>query len=157
MMDAEQKSMWSTCKRLHVGTVIVDFQGSLLSSGYNGAPYNIAHCQAGPDARCTDCCHSETNAINQAAKLGIMLQGSNLYTLYRPCDACSKNIIQAGIGIVYYRYEYNTDNKRDYVLNMFKEAEIHIRQLDMTEEEYSFRAALMEWRSTWDTGSQDTP
>lgn len=44
-----------------------------------------------------NCCHSEENAIVQAAKNGIPTAGATLYSTHSPCTYCSKMIINAGI------------------------------------------------------------
>ena len=48
--------------------------------------------------------HAESNALKQISKNDI--NGCILYTLYSPCDACTKDIIAHNIKILYYKYEY---------------------------------------------------
>ena len=55
--------------------------------------------------------HAEQNAIVEAAKNGIALNGSILYTTVEPCDYCRKLIAQSGIKKVFYRYKYDRNNK----------------------------------------------
>jgi len=50
--------------------------------------------------------HAEENAILYAAKTGISLNGSTLYSTYAPCIRCSRMIITCGIKKVYYLNEY---------------------------------------------------
>ena len=50
--------------------------------------------------------HAEENAILQAAKLGISLNGTKLYTSTHPCLLCSKKIINSGIKSIVYLESY---------------------------------------------------
>jgi dCMP deaminase len=51
--------------------------------------------------------HAEQNAIIQAAYHGISITGSTLYCTNKPCVICSKMLINAGIGTIYYEQGYN--------------------------------------------------
>lgn len=149
MIRAELESMWSTCSRLAVGCVITDKQGSIKASAYNGAPYNLEHCNRKPttDGRCTYCVHAETNAIIQSAKNGVNLSDCILYTLWRPCVSCSNNIIQAGIIRVVYRWEYDTDNMKEYVKNMFAKSGVKYDKLLYSDAEVALNKLLQQWRN----------
>jgi len=50
--------------------------------------------------------HAEENAILYAAKTGISLNGSTLYSTYAPCIRCSRMIITCGIKKVYYLNDF---------------------------------------------------
>lgn len=72
----------STCPRAAVGAVIVR-DNRILATGYNGAIADEPHCT---DVGCImegDHCqravHAETNAITQAARHGVSLEGATLY------------------------------------------------------------------------------
>ena len=56
------------------------------------------------------CIHAEANAILQAAKNGVMIQGAELYTTASPCWSCFKLIANAGITTIYYG-EFYRDRK----------------------------------------------
>lgn len=98
----------STCLRRQVGAVVVK-EKNILATGYNGTPSGIAHCedvgclrqQLGiPSGERHELCrglHAEQNAIIQAAKHGINIGGSSLFTTHSPCLICSKMIINAGV------------------------------------------------------------
>ena len=51
--------------------------------------------------------HAEMNAIIYAARRGIEIAGSDIYTTYSPCIFCTKAIIQAGIKRVFYNILYD--------------------------------------------------
>ncbi|MBP2645429.1 MAG: ComEB: ComE operon protein 2 [Firmicutes bacterium] len=107
----------STCLRRQVGAVIVKGK-RLLSTGYNGAPQGLMHCeetgclrdkQGVPSGQRHELCrgtHAEQNAIVQAALYGVAIDGATLYCTHQPCSGCSKMIINAGIKRVVFRYAY---------------------------------------------------
>jgi len=59
---------------------------------------------------CVATIHAEANAILQAAKNGVMIDGAELYTTASPCWSCFKLIANAGIGTIYYG-EFYRDRK----------------------------------------------
>ncbi len=103
----------STCDRAHVGSIIVKDK-RILTTGYNGAPAGLPHCDeighlmiAG---HCVRTLHAEQNAIIQAALHGVSVEGSTLYVTHQPCLACAKMIINAGIRRVVYAGHYPDEN-----------------------------------------------
>ena len=102
----------STCDRKHVGAVIVRDR-VILTTGYNGSIAGAPHCDdVGHlmiDGHCTRTVHAEMNAIAQAAKNGITIDGADLYVTARPCWNCFRVIANAGIESVYYGEEYRPD------------------------------------------------
>lgn len=107
MMTAWVISHRSTCSRLHVGCVIADQRGVSLSSGYNGAPVGMPHCNHENSSEpCKISCHAETNAIVWAARNGVRIQDAHMFTTHEPCYECSKLIVQSGIAVLYYGSSY---------------------------------------------------
>lgn len=114
---ARMVSTRSTCLRRQVGAVVVRDK-RILSTGYNGAPTGLAHCdQAGcireqlkvPSGERHEMCraiHAEQNAIIQAATFGVSLAGATIYVTHHPCVLCSKMIINSGIRQVVYLEGY---------------------------------------------------
>jgi dCMP deaminase len=107
----------STCDRNHVGAVIAQ-DGRVISTGYNGAPSGVAHCQhigVTPPATmasrkepagmgCQVAIHAEANAIAYAARHGVGIEGATIYTTLSPCFPCSQLIVSAGlVRVVYVR------------------------------------------------------
>ena len=136
---AKVVATWSSCyqENRHVGAVIVKDK-RIMTTGYNGAPAGIESCaQRGeclrrklniPSGTKHELCyavHAEQNAIAQAAKLGISLDGATLYCTHQPCVICCKIIINAGIKRVVYEYGYPDE----FSLQLFKEANIEIVQV----------------------------
>jgi dCMP deaminase len=79
---AKEVSTRSTCPRASVGAIIVK-DNHILSTGYNGAPPREPHCaEVGclmVNGHCERTVHAETNAIAQAAKHGVSVDGATLY------------------------------------------------------------------------------
>ena len=98
----------STCLRRAVGAVIIKDK-RILTTGYNGAPSGLAHCeevgclrdqQQVPSGQRHELCrglHAEQNAILQAALYGVPIGGATLYCTTHPCVVCAKMIINASI------------------------------------------------------------
>lgn len=122
----------STCDRRHVGAVIVK-ERVILSTGYNGAPRGLPHCDdVGHeivDGHCVRTVHAEANALVQAARNGVPVEGGMLYLTDSPCYDCFKLIVNAGIVAVYYgsfymsRYEASKE-----VLALAKKANVIVKQ-----------------------------
>lgn len=125
MMLAKLVSARSTCNSRKIGAVIVR-SNRILATGYNGAVHGAPHCiDQGPefclrrsigahDADKYNYCissHAEVNAIDQAARFGISLDGAILYCTLEPCNWCFKQLIQAGIKEIYYEESYDSRNK----------------------------------------------
>ena len=115
----------STCLRRNVGAVIAKNKQQ-LTAGYNGAPRGVPHCaQMGgclreklgiPSGQRHEICrgtHAEQNAITQAAKFGINIEGSTLYCNCFPCVICTKMILNAGIAAVVYDSDYDDELSKE--------------------------------------------
>ncbi len=110
----------STCIRRQVGAILVKDK-RVLSTGYNGAPSGIAHCQdvgclreknKVPSGERHELCrgsHAEQNAIVQAATYGIPIKDAILFCTNLPCSICIKMIINAGIKTIFYEEGYPDD------------------------------------------------
>ena len=113
MNIAHEAATRSTCDRKHVGAVIVR-EKTILSTGYNGSIRGMPHCdEAGHDiesGHCVATIHAEANAIIQAARNGVNINGAELYTTASPCWSCFKLIANSGIGRIFYG-EFYRDEK----------------------------------------------
>jgi dCMP deaminase len=131
MEIARQVATRSTCLRRHVGAIIVRDK-YILSTGYNGAPRGMRHCeetgclreQLGiPSGQRQEICrglHAEQNAIIQAALHGVSTEGGTIYVTHQPCITCAKMIINAGIVRVVCAQTYPDELARDML------AEAHV-------------------------------
>lgn len=107
----------STCLRRHVGAIIVKDR-RILATGYNGAPTGLEHClttgclreQLGiPSGQKHELCrgaHAEQNAVIQAARYGVPIDGATVYCTNQPCIVCAKILINAGICKIVYENSY---------------------------------------------------
>jgi dCMP deaminase len=90
----------ATCDRKHVGAVLVRDR-TLLSTGYNGSIRGLGHCSEEghmmEDGHCVRTVHAEANAIIQAAKNGVGIDGSTIYTTASPCWPCFKLVANSGV------------------------------------------------------------
>ena len=108
-------AQWSSCfqENRKIGAVIVKNK-RVLTTGYNGAPANTLSCvEKGECLRRKLNIHAEQNAIIQAAKMGIAIEGATLYCTHQPCVICSKMIVNAGIVRVVYQHPYPDDFARE--------------------------------------------
>ncbi|MGB9636417.1 MAG: deoxycytidylate deaminase [Thermoplasmata archaeon] len=107
----------STCMRRKVGAVVVK-EGRILTTGYNGAPKGLPHCEEVgclraqmqiPSGERHELCrgvHAEQNAVIQAAVFGVSIKDGIIYTTHFPCSVCVKILINAEIREVVYAEGY---------------------------------------------------
>ena len=100
MAIAREVATRSTCDRKHVGAVIVRDK-MILATGYNGSIRGLPHCDDEghmmEDGHCVRTVHAEANAIVQAARNGVRLEGGQIYVTASPCFGCFKMIANAGL------------------------------------------------------------
>jgi dCMP deaminase len=135
----------ATCNRGKTGCVIVR-ERRVLATGYVGSPPGLPHCDdAGhlmkkvidEDGTARDHCmrtvHAEQNAICQAARYGLPIEGATLYAKMEPCRVCTMLIISVGIRRVVCRRRYHAaQESRD----MLEQAGIELVVLEDRVEEY---------------------
>ncbi|OLN33945.1 deoxycytidylate deaminase [Desulfosporosinus metallidurans] len=126
----------STCLRRQVGSVIVKDK-QILSTGYNGSPSGLQHCdEVGclrqslgvPSGERHEICravHAEQNALVQAAKHGVAIRGADLYVTHQPCALCTKLLINVGVKRVVYVHSYPDQ----LAVDMAREAGLEFEQL----------------------------
>jgi dCMP deaminase len=146
MLIAKIVSSRSTCNSRPTGAVIVK-GNHILSTGYNGAMPGAPHCIDEPDWDGKPYCsrrargipdvdkynfckasHAEANAIAQAARYGIAIEGGTLYTTLAPCYVCLKLISTAKMRAVYYEhaYESSTPERDAFWLDAVRESGIEV-------------------------------
>ncbi|HSQ88814.1 dCMP deaminase family protein [Romboutsia sp.] len=133
MEIAEIVKKRSTCTRRQVGAILVKDK-QILTTGYNGSPKNLEHCDKTgckrqelniPSGERHELCralHAEQNAIIQAAHNGVRINGATLYVTTRPCVLCAKMCINAGIRKIIYKGDYPDDMSNE----MLQEAGIEM-------------------------------
>lgn len=136
----------ATCDRGRAGTVIARDK-QILVTGYVGSPRGVPHCdEVGHQMKsvthedghvsqhCMRTAHSEQNAIVQAAKVGVSIDGGTMYTKMTPCAACAKMIINAGIRRVVCEKRYHAGAESE---DLFKQAGIELVFFDESVEPYA--------------------
>ena len=99
----------STCDRKFVGAVIARDK-SILATGYNGSIRGAPHCdEVGhmmEDGHCVRTVHAESNAVVQAARNGVRIEGAHIYVTASPCWSCLKLLANAGIARIVFGEVY---------------------------------------------------
>lgn len=119
----------ATCDRGRSGCVIVRDK-QVLVTGYVGSPQGLPHCDdvghlmkkvIHDDGSITQHCmrtvHAEQNAICQAARRGMALDGGTLYCRMTPCRTCAMLIINCGIKrvVCQNRYHAATESEEMFI------------------------------------------
>lgn len=117
MAITDQVAERATCTRRHIGAILVKDK-RILATGYNGVPSGLAHCEEVgclrekrgiPSGTQHELCrgiHAEQNAVIQAARHGIAIDGATCYCTHQPCVLCAKILINAGVKEIVYREPY---------------------------------------------------
>lgn len=122
----------STCSsRMKVGAVLVSPHQRILSTGYNGAPRGMPHCDDvgcafDSDGSCIRAIHAEENTILQCAMHMGGTIDATLYTLYAPCAKCAKRIVQVKIARVVYVHSYKSMEG----LAILRQAGVNVTQIN---------------------------
>jgi dCMP deaminase len=123
VMDSISKR--ATCSRGRSGCVIAK-DNQLLVTGYVGSPVGLPHCDevghlmkkvhhedGTVSEHCMRTVHAEQNAICQAAKQGVALNGATLYCRMTPCRTCCMMIINCGIKRVVCERKYHAGSESE--------------------------------------------
>lgn len=142
---AELVGSRGTCDRGRAGTVIVKDK-RMLSAGYVGAPVGLPDCDevghqmhsvTHEDGSITNHCvrtaHAEQNAINNAARVGVAVQGGTMYCKMVPCYKCAQSIINAGIIRVVSMNDYHASAESKVI---FKQAKVKLDIINKKVEKY---------------------
>ena len=131
----ESISKRATCNRGRSGCVIVKDR-QILATGYVGSAKGLPHCDdvghlmkkvlnedGSVSEHCVRTIHAEQNAICQAAKFGISLNGATIYVNMTPCRVCTMLIINCGIKRVVCARKYKLSKESE---ELFKQAGVEI-------------------------------
>ena len=132
---ANTASKRATCDRGRSGCVIVKDR-QLLVTGYVGSPAGLPHCdevghlfrktidaEGHVSNHCVRTVHAEQNAICQAARRGIALDGATLYCRMTPCRTCAMLIINCGIKRVVCERKYHAGAESE---ELFRQAGVQL-------------------------------
>jgi len=145
MEIAQSVAKRSTCDRGRGGCVIARDK-QILVTGYVGSPKGLDHCDdvghqikitthedGHQSQHCVRTVHMEQNAICQAAKLGISINGGTIYVKYTPCFTCAKMLVNAGITRVVCQKKYHAAADSELV---FKTAGVELNYISEELEQY---------------------
>lgn len=108
MSMAHLASSRSPCERLHVGCVLVK-DNRLVSMGYNGFLKGLPHVSIMEDEHEQATVHAEQNAVTDAARRGVSVEGTTAYITHYPCINCAKILMSSGIKRIYYHSYYKNN------------------------------------------------
>jgi dCMP deaminase len=134
---AKHISQWSKDPSTQVGAAAVRDR-RILATGYNGFPRGVADLPGRLENRSEKylrTVHAEANAIAQAARNAICLDGADIYVWpFVPCSSCCTLLIQAGFSRVVVpdlpipdRWEESFQMSQE----MFQEAQIDLVLIDV--------------------------
>ncbi|MCH8069096.1 MAG: cytidine/deoxycytidylate deaminase family protein [Candidatus Marinimicrobia bacterium] len=130
MNIAQEVATRSTCDRKYIGSVIVRDK-TILSTGYNGSIRGLPHCdEAGHEmenGHCIRTIHAEANAIVQAARNGVNIDGGEIFVTASPCYNCFKMIANAGIRKIYFGEFYRDERIKKHADELGIEL-VHLEQ-----------------------------
>lgn len=146
VMEAISKR--ATCDRGRSGCVIVKNK-QILVTGYVGSPMGLPHCdEVGHQMKkmlnedgsisehCVRTVHAEQNAICQAAKLGVSIDGATVYCRMTPCRVCAMLLINCGIKRVVCERRYHAGAESE---EMFKKVGIELEFIHDEVQQYSVK------------------
>ncbi len=146
MNIAELVGSRGTCDRGRSGCVVVRDK-RILVTGYVGSPIGLEHCDeighemhkvvhddGSESEHCVRTIHAEQNALAQAARVGIAVDGATLYCHMVPCYTCAKILINAGIKKVVALKDYHASKRTKQV---FEKSGVKLQILNNEVEDYS--------------------
>ncbi len=135
----------ATCDRGRTACVVVKDR-QIIVSGYVGSPPGFPHCDEvghlmkkvvdddGQESmHCMRTIHAEQNAICQAARRGVSIEGATVYCKLAPCRTCAMLLIASGIKRVVAEYKYHAGSEAE---EMLRQAEVQIDYLNDEPLEY---------------------
>jgi len=145
----------ATCDRGRSGCVVVQDR-RIVATGYVGSPPGLPHCDeeghlmrrvvdedGATRLHCVRTIHAEQNAICQAARHGISLEGATLYCRMEPCRACAMMIISVGIRRVVCERRYHAGEE---TRELFRAAGVELEVRSDEVEDYEEQAPAGEDR-----------
>ncbi|MGK5092996.1 cytidine/deoxycytidylate deaminase family protein [Deltaproteobacteria bacterium TL4] len=142
----QEVSKRATCDRGRSGCIIVKNK-RIICTGYVGSPPGLPHCDeighlmkqvidedGTTRSHCLRTIHAEQNAICQAARYGVPLEGATLYCKMEPCRTCAMLIISVGITKVVAQKRYHAAQE---TREMFNQANIELVVLEDELEQYT--------------------
>ena len=136
----------ATCDRGRSGCVIVRDK-RVISTGYVGSPPGLPHCDdVGHDMHivitengvkkehCLRTIHAEQNAMAQAARFGVSLDGATMYCKMVLCQVCAKLAVASGIKKIVAQNDYHASKTSKEI---FKKAGVKLEIINKEVEKYA--------------------
>jgi dCMP deaminase len=135
----------ATCDRGRTACVIAKDK-QVVSTGYVGSPAGLPHCDevghlfkdtihedGHRSTHCVRTVHAEINAITNAAKRGVSIDGGTAYCGMTPCRTCAMAMINSGIKRVVCVRKYHEASESE---EMFAKVGISLDYMEKAVEEY---------------------
>lgn len=126
----------STCNRRKVGCITTDENGIILSTGRNGTPRGLEHCNSSmcgtnhESGKNLDSCmaiHAEINALLFCPDINKI---HTIYVTTSPCVSCMKAILNTSCKVIVYRDDY-TEEHLEKIKLMCKDRITIIKELTL--------------------------
>jgi dCMP deaminase len=134
---ARHVATFSKDRSRKTGCCVVSQDNIQLTFGWNGFPRNINDDISSRHIRPSKYLwteHGERNAIYNAAKKGIALEGAKIYIDWYPCGDCARAIVQSGIvEVIGIEPDWSDPRYADdfkFVKELFEECGVTVRFLD---------------------------
>jgi dCMP deaminase len=95
--------------------------------------HTVTHEDGTVSRHCIRTAHAELNAITNAARVGVAVEGATLYCKFLPCYTCAKAIINAGIKRVVTLRDYHASKQSK---NIFKKAGVKLEIINKEIQSY---------------------
>ena len=135
-----------TCDRGRIGVMLVKDK-RILATGYVGSPIGMPHCDdvghqlnkvihedGTVSQHCIRTSHGKMNAICNAARYGVAIDGATLYGKFEPCYTCAKAVVNCGIKRVVCERQYHAASE---TRDLFKMAGVELVVLSSEVEPYA--------------------
>ncbi len=119
----------------------------VISTGYVGSPPGLPHCDdvghemhtvmnadGTKSEHCIRTTHAEQNAMIQASRFGVALEGATIYCRMVPCYVCAKLAITAGIARIVAENDYHASKRSKEIL---KKAGVKLEIINNQVERYT--------------------
>lgn len=124
----------ANCIGNRVGAILIR-DGRVISTGYNAVPEGMKSCTEGGCLRCSRaeefptgsgydlciCTHAESNCILAAARFGIAVMDTVVYTTMAPCFTCSRELLNTQVKRVVYLHQWQPNDADPKLAKMKQE------------------------------------
>lgn len=118
MSMTEVFAQTSEAKRLKVAACLIK-NGNPICFGTNGTPpgWHSNVCEGEDGKTLPEVLHAEVQCLNKLRKINETSIGATLLITHSPCIRCCREIVDAGIQQVFYKYDYRCDEGLEYLID----------------------------------------